>query len=85
MARLTLVTASEAVHRLWFETLGRELVDVDVDVFDLGADSLSLIRFLDLAETRLGLVLDLAELLEHRTIRAQTELVVERLMSPPAD
>ncbi len=60
---------------LWCEVLGRELVGIDEDFFEIGGDSLRAVELFSELERRFGGGLPLATLFEAPTVRQQAALV----------
>ena len=77
----------EKLAAIWAEVLGVSRVGMTDSFFDLGGNSLALVRLRSLLETRMGLHLQMVDLFQHPTIRAlatwmrqsrQGELPLER-------
>ncbi len=69
--------AMTALRRIWCEVLGRADVDPDVNFFDLGGTSLSILRIPAMIEERLGRRIELVDLFDRPTIRDVAELLTE--------
>ncbi|MBB5109710.1 amino acid adenylation domain-containing protein [Streptomyces spectabilis] len=61
------------VRRIWCEVLGHDTVGFDEPFFEAGGTSLLLIRLHQRLTAELGLRIEVADLLDHPTIRAFTE------------
>ncbi|MFE7764291.1 beta-ketoacyl synthase N-terminal-like domain-containing protein [Streptomyces sp. NPDC057438] len=72
-------TVESLVRQLWDEVLGFEVADPAANLFDAGADSFSMLRFLTLLEERLEIEFSLDDLFEHLTIGGQTSFITSRL------
>jgi len=73
----------ELLARVTAEALGLERVGVEDDFFDLGGDSISVLRVVGLAR-RAGVTLNATDVFRARTVTALARVVVESLEAPPA-
>lgn len=64
---------------IWQRLLGAGDLGPDSDFFELGGDSLTAVRLLAALNRDLGVTLDLADVLEERTIARQTSAIRQRL------
>lgn len=71
----------EAIADVWAEVLGTPRVRRDDNFFEVGGDSLLLIRVLWRLQERIGPHVQMADLFQHRTLAA----LARRLDAPPGD
>jgi amino acid adenylation domain-containing protein len=70
------VTALEAsLARIWQETLGRPIDDLDRNFFDFGGTSLQMVRIVGRLRDERGLAISLPLFFEHPTLRALASLI----------
>jgi acyl carrier protein len=65
----------EAIAGIWSETLGRDGLDLDADLFDLGASSLAAIRVAARLEERFGVRVPVSAVFDFPTIAGQAAYV----------
>ncbi len=74
----------EAVAAMWTDVLGVTPASTDDDFFDLGGQSLNLMRFLQEVWQRYGVELDVAELFAEPVTVAATARAIDRAMRTSA-
>lgn len=67
-----------AVAKVWADSLGLQRVDADTSFFDLGGNSLLVMRLCSRLHESLGLAMPFAEFFTHATVRRQAQWLRER-------
>lgn len=84
MASRAAPTAAEVLAGLWAELLGHRTVRDESDFFDLGGDSLTIVRLARRLHRDLGVRVPIRDMLAARTLGRQRRLVLELLKASAA-
>ena len=72
---------TESITEIWKTVLEIDEIDPNESIFDMGGDSIIIVKSLNEIQEQFGLEIDITDVFEHDTVNQLSELIIEKMNS----
>lgn len=72
---------TESITEIWKTVLEIDEIDPNESIFDMGGDSIIIVKSLNEIQEQFGLEIDITDVFEHDTVNQLSELIMEKMNS----
>lgn len=72
---------TESITEIWKTVLEIDEIDPNESIFDMGGDSIIIVKSLNEIQEQFGLEIDITDVFEHDTVNQLSELIMEKMDS----